>query len=234
MRRYRCVLLFWVLFALIACGGPAAPGASGATAPPSPPTSSRPTSDIMPPTLSSSASVLPYPYPYPHPTTPDPCDLTPTTAPTAEAISGARQTLSPIDQEATLRALGTLPPEITPSFTPPPGVTFTPTPTYAPTSTPLRGSRIITLADNWQTLYLAIGEIFNLKLGNQISAGEQIADQCIVGYITGAPVEAGSQGTYKALRAGETYLEITEIPPCGYPLHCEAPKLLFRLTIVVK
>jgi hypothetical protein len=110
---------------------------------------------------------------------------------------------------------------------------FAGAPSPGASPTPLVGPRTITPADQGQTLRLAVGETFTLRLGD--AAWEvQITDPRVL-----APVQAtpgpGEQGSYQARATGVSELLAVAEPPCAKaqpPCRILAPA--FRLLVVVR
>jgi hypothetical protein len=115
--------------------------------------------------------------------------------------------------------------------------TVGPAVTLGPVMTPtaLHGPVTITSDDNLQTLHLAVGETFVLKLGAPMDWHVRVGDERIVAPIPNAALPVGTQGVYKALAAGQTELLADGEAPCrkAHP-PCMIPDMLFRLTIVVR
>jgi len=114
--------------------------------------------------------------------------------------------------------------------------TVGPAVTSGPVMTPtaLHGPVTITSGDNLQTLYLAVGETFVLKLGAPMDWHVRVGDERIVAPIPNAVLAEGAQGVYKALAAGQTELLADGAASCrkAHP-PCMMPDIVFRLTIVV-
>jgi hypothetical protein len=103
------------------------------------------------------------------------------------------------------------------------------------TPTPLQGPATIGIQDNQQTVYLAVGDTFQLKLGEQPTWTVQIENEQIVARVRETATDSATQGVYKALTAGQTTLTATGEPACRQSRPaCMLPSLLFRLTIVVR
>lgn len=105
----------------------------------------------------------------------------------------------------------------------------------SPTLTPLHGRTTITFEDNLQTLELAIGDTFLLALGGSNNWEVRVGDEQIIARVPDPAVEAHAQERYKAIAAGQTYVQATGVPDCvvGSP-GCPTPKRSFHLTIVVE
>jgi hypothetical protein len=103
------------------------------------------------------------------------------------------------------------------------------------TPTPIRGGRTITLADNQQTLELAVGETFALRLGEQFSWEVQAPQGDVLVPAAGGPLEPGEQGLYRAQSPGQVELIATGDPECAKSEPaCMMPSMLFRLVVVVR
>lgn len=92
----------------------------------------------------------------------------------------------------------------------------------------------ITRADLGQTLRLAVGETFALRLGGDTAWDVQVTDPRVI-----APDQArisgpGQQGIYRARAAGVTELVAVSLPPCAKDQpSCKVMAPAFRLLIVV-
>ena len=104
----------------------------------------------------------------------------------------------------------------------------------SPTPTPLQGQRTIGLPSQNTTVELAVGETFELKLGESMEWSVQIDDPRVVAREPGN-LTPDSQGVYRALAAGSTKLRASGDPTClkASP-PCAAPSFLFEITIVVR
>ncbi len=100
---------------------------------------------------------------------------------------------------------------------------------------PSGGTRVVTLADDGQTIVLFRGTSFVLALGGDFDWQVQIADEAIVGRDQRATAPPDSQGVYLATRPGQTTLTATGNPRCYSAVpRCLAPSRSFRVQIVVK
>jgi len=140
---------------------------------------------------------------------------------------------------ATLTATGTpicLPDQACPQFLVLFKVTFVvedtpPTPTSTPTPST---QRTITLADNGQTIPLAVGDRFLLELGGTYTWKVQIADPSVIAQLPTPLSPINSQGLFEAVGPGTTTLTAFGDPPCrSLQPACGLPSLVFRLTLVV-
>jgi hypothetical protein len=111
-------------------------------------------------------------------------------------------------------------------------VAIAPTVTQPP-ATP-SGSRIVTLADDGQTIALNVGASFLLQLGDAYVWNVMVADPSIVSRQINLLVVRGAQGVFVAHKAGQTTLTAVGDLPCrSAQPPCAAPSRLFQLTIVV-
>ncbi|MDQ6834352.1 MAG: hypothetical protein M3008_13230, partial [Chloroflexota bacterium] len=100
---------------------------------------------------------------------------------------------------------------------------------------PPGGARLVTRADNGQTIALFRGMTLVLALGNDLDWQVQIADEAIVSRDRTATPPADSQGVYVATQGGQTTLTATGNPRCYTAMpRCLAPSRSFRVQIVVK
>lgn len=103
-----------------------------------------------------------------------------------------------------------------------------------PTPTPIQGQRAVGLPSQGQTIELAAGETFELRLGEGMDWSVQIDDLRIVAPEPGN-LTAGSQGVFRALAAGSTKLHANGDPTCRKSNPpCGAPSYLFEITILVR
>jgi|GEM_PF-1240633 hypothetical protein len=106
-----------------------------------------------------------------------------------------------------------------------------PTPTsvlVAPAAAPL----VVTIADDGTTLHLAVGQQFLLDLGSSVDWTVKVADEQVVGRVTGVPVPVGDQGIYEASKPGTTVLSAVGSPHCTSGI-CPFFRLGFSVTITV-
>jgi hypothetical protein len=213
------------MLALAACGTPDAPVAAAPTAAPPPSeaaTAIMPPATSVPPAPVIGPSAYPAPldetprsYPAPPTDTPTPLDQATDTTPAAQSGGGAGVAITAVAQGQVV------------AQTVPPGP--------QPTPTPLRGPATIGMQDHEQTLYLGVGETFQLKLGSQLIWTVQIEDERIVTRVPDAATNAETQGVYKALAAGQTTLMATGDPACRQSTPaCMMPSFAFQLHIVVR
>jgi hypothetical protein len=103
-----------------------------------------------------------------------------------------------------------------------------------PTPTPIQGQRAVGLPSQGQTIELAAGETFELRLGEGMDWSVQIDDLRIVAPEPGN-LTAGSQGVFRALAACSTTLHANGDPTCRKSNPpCGAPSYLFEITILVR
>lgn len=105
----------------------------------------------------------------------------------------------------------------------------------APTLSPLHGATTITFGDNLQTIILAIGDTFILDLGGSNNWQIQVGDERIIARVPDPVEESHARERYRAITAGQTYLQATGVPDCvvGTP-GCSEPNRVFHLTIIVQ
>jgi hypothetical protein len=112
--------------------------------------------------------------------------------------------------------------------------------TDLPTATPkpvLAGDSLtLTGENNGQTLELQVGQRFSLKLGEGYRwSGLTVADPTVAAEAVGVTPEAGMQGVFEALKAGETKVSMMGDPECRFSQPpCGMPSIEFSLTVVVK
>ncbi len=215
MKRYRRALaLIFMMFVLAACGSAESPSAAAPTAPAP--------SLGAPPVAAVAATDTPsIPSPQPAPTSSDapaPAQTVAVIVPTSVVATNGpiiSKQVTAIVRSATVGPAVTAGPVMTP--------------------TALHGPVTITSGDNLQTLHLAVGETFVLKLGAPMDWHVRVGDQRIVAPIPNAALPAGAQGVYRALAAGQTELLADGAAPCrkAHP-PCMIRDMLFRLTIVVQ
>jgi hypothetical protein len=102
--------------------------------------------------------------------------------------------------------------------------------------TPLAGARIITRADQGQTLHLVIGDTFTVRLEGDTGWEIQITDPRVVGVFGHtATSDSGEHRVYRARTAGVTELVAVAPPPCtkDHP-PCRVMAPAFRVLIVVR
>jgi len=100
---------------------------------------------------------------------------------------------------------------------------------------PPGGTRLVTLADDGQTIALFRGTSLVLSLGSDRDWYVQIVDEAIVSRDPTATPPADSQGVYIATQGGQTVLTGTGNPTCSTAVpRCLAPSRRFRVQIVVK
>lgn len=96
-------------------------------------------------------------------------------------------------------------------------------------------TRMVTLADDGQTITLFPGASFLLSLGNDLDWRVQVGDETILRFDPNAAAPAESQGVYVAGQAGRTMLTATGDPKCARAIpRCLAPSRAFRVEIIVK
>jgi len=100
---------------------------------------------------------------------------------------------------------------------------------------PPGGTRLVTFADDGQTIAVFRGTSLVLSLGSDLDWHVQIADEAIVSRDPTATPPADSQGVYIATQGGQTVLTATGTPTCYNAVpRCLAPSRRFRVQIVVK
>jgi hypothetical protein len=96
------------------------------------------------------------------------------------------------------------------------------------------GGKIVTLADDGQTITLQVNETFLLKLGEEYDWNITIDDQTIVSRVPNVLVVRGAQGLYRAHKEGSSTLTAIGDPICRRAQPpCGAPSREFRINIVV-
>jgi hypothetical protein len=106
----------------------------------------------------------------------------------------------------------------------------TPTPTSA-----AEAGRVVTLADDGQTITMHVGESFLLKLGQAYEWTVIPLDQDIISREPNVLTVIGSQGLYQAHKVGRTQLTATGDPPCRQSQPpCEMPSRGFLVDVVVE
>jgi len=102
------------------------------------------------------------------------------------------------------------------------------------TPTNIPESKIVTLADDGQTINLKLNETFLLKLGEGYDWNITIADQTIVSRVPNVLVIRGAQGIYRAHKEGSSTLTAIGDPVCrAEQPPCAAPTREFRINIAV-
>lgn len=102
----------------------------------------------------------------------------------------------------------------------------------APTTTP--EGRIITLADDGQTITLQVNETFLLQLGEGYDWNITIDDQTIIRSVVNVLVVKGAQGIYMAHKEGRSSLTAFGEPVCRrVQPACGAPSREFRIHVAV-
>ncbi len=100
---------------------------------------------------------------------------------------------------------------------------------------PPGGTRVLTLADDGQTIVLFPGTSLLLSLGNDLDWRVQVGDEAILRFDPNAAGLSESQGMYVAGQPGRTTLTATGDPKCASAIpRCLAPSRAFRVEIVVK
>jgi uncharacterized protein YceK len=121
------------------------------------------------------------------------------------------------------------------TITPTP-VVNTPTPTTQdiPTETQSLNIKIVTLAENNQTMTLNLGETFLLDLGSDYTWTVNIDQPDVLSRLPNILVIKGAQGVYKGNQAGTANLTANGDPAClqSKPA-CALPSILFSLEVVV-
>ncbi|MFA6552623.1 MAG: hypothetical protein WCT19_03950 [Candidatus Paceibacterota bacterium] len=96
------------------------------------------------------------------------------------------------------------------------------------------GVKTVTLQDNNDTIGLAVGETFLLKLGENYAWTVTVDDQSIISRALNYLVVKGAQGIYVANNAGNTTLEAVGDPVCRQSTPpCMAPSISFKVNVVV-
>ena len=126
----------------------------------------------------------------------------------------------------------TQPPTSAPQIMP----TVTPPSTETPGSVPGEaGSKTVTLDQNGQTINLAVGQSFLLKLGEQYDWTVTVADPAVISREVNVTVIRGAQGIYLAHERGRTTLSASGDPLCAQDTPpCKMPSILFKVEVVVQ
>jgi len=102
------------------------------------------------------------------------------------------------------------------------------------TPTNIPENKIVTLADDGQTITLQVNETFLLELGEGFDWNITIDDQSIVSRVPNILVVRGAQGIYRAHKEGSSTLTAIGDPVCRKASPpCAAPSREFRVNIVV-
>ena len=128
-------------------------------------------------------------------------------------------------------------PEITiplPTGTAPLPTGTAPSPTITAVEPTAEEQLIITLDDQGETINLATGQSFLLKLGEEYTWEVTISDQTVLSRVKGILVVQGAQGVYASQQAGTVTLTANGDPLCRQAQpQCEAPSIEFQITVVV-
>jgi hypothetical protein len=93
----------------------------------------------------------------------------------------------------------------------------------------------VTLDDQGQTVRLAVGDSFLLKLGETYQWELALSDPNVVSRVKNIAVVRGAQGVYTADHAGTVVLSATGDPLCRQSTPaCAMPSLMFTVTLVVQ
>jgi hypothetical protein len=118
-----------------------------------------------------------------------------------------------------------------PSSVPSTGPTA-PTVTHSPARS---AARTITLAQNGQSIGLAVGDRFVLMLGEDFDWTVSPVDESVFAPLAEEPAVAGIQGRYEAIGRGAATISATGDPLCRKVTPpCGAPSMLFEVTIEVR
>jgi hypothetical protein len=94
--------------------------------------------------------------------------------------------------------------------------------------------KIITLADNGETITLKVNDTFLLKLGDGYDWNITVDDQTVVSRVVNVLVVRGAQGIYIAHRPGSARLTAVGSPEClKQQPPCAMPSILFKLNVIV-
>jgi hypothetical protein len=228
MSRFGHLIGLILIFALAACGVAEAPSSAAPTAPPAAaPTTSldttpiatippatdapgKPTSQADQPLAPCTSSLSDD-----HPPVQDDPNAVPAGCPTAQGEIVAGPVYSDVVE--------------------PSGIGQPTLPGQEVTPTPLQGPRALTFEDRGQTLLLAVGDTFQLRLGSVMTWTVSITDERIVERVLDAPLDAETQGVYKALAPGETTLIAVGDVACFHSRPaCMMPIPIVELRIVVR
>ena len=95
-------------------------------------------------------------------------------------------------------------------------------------------NKIITLADNGQSITINKGESFLLKLGEGYNWNVDIDNQTVVSRVVNIMVVRGAQGVYDAHNPGQTTLTGVGNPLCLTAIpSCKMPSIQFKLNVIV-
>jgi hypothetical protein len=103
------------------------------------------------------------------------------------------------------------------------------------TPAPLRGPGVVGPDDNGQTLLLAVGDTFELRLGSDLQWTVDVENEQIVTRAPDATVGPETQAIFQASAPGETTLAAYGEAPCrrAKPA-CMMPDIMFQITIVIR
>jgi len=107
----------------------------------------------------------------------------------------------------------------------------------SPSPTPVRETLVVTLDDakTGQTLYLAAGDTFILKLGDDYIWQVHIGDERVVTHLPNPGAKRDARGPYLARAPGQVELEITGDPACSKASPpCAMPSILYEVKIAVR
>ena len=119
----------------------------------------------------------------------------------------------------------------------PTGATKPATRELLPSPTPVREMLTVALNDvsTGQTLHLAVGDTFMLKLGDDYLWQVHIGDERVVTHLAKPGAKSEAPGPYLARAAGQTELQITGDPACSKASPpCAMPSILYELKIAVR
>ena len=105
----------------------------------------------------------------------------------------------------------------------------------APTEGQDFNGKTVTLAENQTNVALEIGSVFLLKLGEGYNWNATVVDNAVIDRETKIAVVRGAQGTYRALKAGDTDLTAMGDPVCrSNTPPCGAPSIFFTVHVAVR
>lgn len=101
-------------------------------------------------------------------------------------------------------------------------------------ATPSAGIPRVTLADDGQTLRLAVDAHFLLALGWDYDWRVEVTDPSVVRRVINISVVRGAQGVYEARKPGKSDLVATGIPGCRSSTPpCSKPTRTFRIHLII-
>jgi hypothetical protein len=97
------------------------------------------------------------------------------------------------------------------------------------------GQIVVTRDVQGQTINLAVGQNFLLKLGNEYTWEITVSDETVLGRVKNIAVVSGAQGVYEALHAGSVQFSASGDPLCRQSRPaCGKPSIQLEFTVNVK